>query len=260
MEDNFILDGERIDTVNKNIRLIQKKNGLTFGTDAYLLSAFIRPSKYQKAAELGSGTGIISLLLAASDKLSKIYAMEIQKEFAELCQRNIMLNGLCEKVVSVCADVRHLRPEEFNGEFDIVFSNPPYMKSNSGKRNEHDEKFIARHEVCGDIRDFCVSASTLLKFGGSFYCVYRPDRMADLFAAMRQNKLEPKRMIFVHADSDTPPSMLLVEAKKGGACGLDILPPLFLHKPTGDKSGKRELTAKAQKVYDSCSFEHFGKG
>lgn len=254
---DIIQDGERLDCVNESLKLIQKKDGLTFGTDAYLLAAFIRESKYSRAAEFGSGTGIITLLCAAKNKFNKIFAAEVQEDFAELCERNININGLGDKITSLCTDVRRLRPEMTEGELDAVFTNPPYMRSDSGKRNEHDEKFIARHEVCGNIWDFCAAGTRLLRYGGSFYCVYRPDRMSDLFAAMRENKLEPKRMTFVCADAETPPSMILVEAKKGGNTGLKITKPLLLHECDRDKSSRRSQTKDAERIYNTCSFDDF---
>ncbi|MEE0969021.1 MAG: methyltransferase [Clostridia bacterium] len=261
MTHDYINEGERLDYVNEDIRLIQSTKGLTFGTDAYMLAAFIRSEgKNSVAAELGSGTGIISLLCAAKDKLKKIYAIEIQESFARLCERNININGLSDKVTSVCADIREITPDRFERELDVVFANPPYMKVNAGKRNEHDEKFIARHEVCGNIYDFCGAASRLLRFGGLFYCVYRPDRMTELFAALREKGFEAKRMTLVSADSETPPSIMLVEAKKGASPGLKITPTLLLHKSGDNKSGKRASTEAAEKVYESCSFEHLGKG
>ncbi len=257
MTDNILFEGERLDTVNENIRLIQKKDGLTFGTDAYLLAAFMRTAKNARAFELGGGTGIISLLCASKGKFKKIYIAEVQEDFALLCRRNSAINRLDSVIKTICADVRDLRAETLGGEFDIVFSNPPYMRMDSGKRNEHDEKFIARHEVCGDIEDFCAAASRILKFGGLFYCVYRPDRMTDLLAAMRKHKLEPKRMTFVCADEVTAPSMMLVEAKKGGKTGLNLTKPLFLHLCDGDKTGHRTESEDAKNIYKNCSFEAF---
>ncbi len=257
MTDTILFEGERLDTVNENIRLIQKKEGLTFGTDAYLLAAFMRPSKNARVLELGGGTGIISLLCASRGKFKEIYIAEIQEDFAELCRRNAILNGLDSAVKTLCADVRELRSENFGGELDIVYSNPPYMRVDAGKRNEHDAKFIARHEVCGNIEDFCHAASHLLKFGGLFYCVYRPDRMCDLLAAMRKHKLEPKRMTFVSADTSAAPSMILVEAKKGGSTGLRLTRPLFLHLCDKDKSGCRSESEDAKNIYKNCSFEAF---
>ena len=206
---------ESLIEVNENIKLIQKKNGLTFGTDAFLLASFMKAQKNSLAVELGGGTGIISLLCASREKFKRIYCIEIQEDFANVIRRNAELNSLSEKVLPVNADVRRIRSIDIGCEVDAVFSNPPYMKIDSGKRNEHDEKFIARHEVCGDIGDFCAAAKRLLKHGGNFYCVWRPDRLIDLICAMRENNLEPKEMCFVHASTTSTPSMVLVRAKKG---------------------------------------------
>lgn len=252
-----MLDNERIDTVNEKIRLIQKKNGLTFGTDAYLLAAYIKKQPRGLGVDLGSGTGIIPMLLLSREKLARVVAVEIQPDFCDLIRRNAELNGMEDKLVALEKDIRSLSNSDIRLESaDVVFSNPPYMKSDSGKRNEHDAKFIARHEVCGDISDFCKAAEKLLKYGGLFYCVYRTDRLADLVFSMRECHLEPKKMTFVHADTETPPSMVLVEAKKGASSSLKVTKPLILYKSGNVDGGQRELTENAQKIYDTCSFEH----
>ena len=254
MREITLLSDERLDKVNEQITLIQKKDGLTFGTDAFLLAAFITPQKRSRAAELGSGTGIISLLCAARDKFSHITAFEIQKDFYDITKRNVSYNGLGDRILAVNTDIREISAQSNGGELDVVFSNPPYMSMTSGKRNESDRKYIARHEVCGDINDFCSSAYRLLKHGGRFYCVWRPDRLSSLMSALKDNRLEPKVMIFVHADTKTEPSMVLVSATKGGAEGMRILPPLFLHEARKENGGARELTERAKKIYDTMSF------
>ncbi len=256
MNNVIIRDGERIDEVNENIRLIQKKYGLTFGSDAYLLAAYMKTQKNATAAELGTGTGIISLLCASRQKFKYIHAFEIQQEFAELTDRNTELNSLDDRMTCHCKDVRDITAEDTCGEVDAVFSNPPYMKTDSGKRNEADAKYIARHEVCGAIGDFAASASRLLKYGGRFYCVYRPDRLMSLLTAMRASKLEPKEMTFVHADANTPPSMVLVMAVKGGSESLKVTKPLLLHENYSGES-KRELSRDAAAIYDTMSFDAF---
>jgi tRNA1(Val) A37 N6-methylase TrmN6 len=250
-------ENERMDEVNEKISLIQKKDGLTFGTDAFLLASFIRPQKRALAVELGTGTGIISLLLAARERFSKIWALEVQEEFATLAARNVLLNRMETRVFVRHADLREFSVDELGKEVDVVFSNPPYMRTDSGKRNESDGKYIARHEVCGNIGDFCAAAARLLKYGGRFYCVYRPDRLSELMEALRKHHLEPKQMVFVHADSESEPSMVLLSATKGGAPSLRILPPLMLHDST-DKTGVRKLSARAQKIYDTMSFSENG--
>jgi tRNA1(Val) A37 N6-methylase TrmN6 len=249
MQDIVLEDGERLDAVNEKINLIQKKDGLTFGTDAFLLASFIKPRKNGRALELGAGTGIISLLLAARDKFAGICALEVQEDFATLARRNAEINGLDYKVEVVCRDARELKSSD--GEFDVVFSNPPYMKTDSGKRNESDYKYIARHEVCGTIKDFSAAAYRALKHGGKFYVVWRPDRLCDLICALRDNRLEPKIMTCVCADSKSAPSMVLVSATKGGASGMTLTAPLILHAD-GDHS---TLSPEAQRIYDTLSFD-----
>lgn len=247
-----LYENERLDEVNEAITLIQKKDGLTFGTDAYLLAAFIRPSARARAVELGAGTGIISLLLAARSKVHDTVAVELQPEFAELCARNVALNGFDKQIRTLHADVREISSAHIGYEADLVFSNPPYMRTDSGLPNQVNMKNIARHETAGGIEDFCCAASRLLKYGGIFALVYRPDRLSELFSGLLRAGLEPKRMTFVHANVHTPPSMVLVESRKGGGKGLSVTPPLILYKKNGDPSSP-EMTEDALLVYDTCS-------
>ncbi len=244
-------DTERVDEINEDITLIQKKRGLTFGTDAYLLSAFAKTSKYGSAADLGSGTGVIALLCAAKNKYKKVYAVEVQQEFAALIGRNVALNSLDDKVTVVNRDVRELSQKDTCGEVDCVLMNPPYMKNNSGLANEHDEKNIARREVLGTIYDFCKSASSILKSGGGLFAVHRPERLIDLTDAMRKAGIEPKKIVFIHPDSKSEPSLVLVEGKKGAASSLIVTRPLIIYK-----ENTRVYTNDMQKIYDSFSMSH----
>ena len=243
-----LFDDERFDTVNEQIRLIQKKQGLTFGTDAFLLAAFVKPAPRTHAVDLGSGTGILPLLLLAKGKIKCATAVEVQPAFADIIARNAELNGFGDKIAPLRADVRDLRPEHIGGEVGLVISNPPYMKCTSGKRNESDEKYIARHEVCGGIADFCACAARLLKHGGKFVCVWRPDRLTDLLSAMHDHRLEPKRMTFVHADTESEPCSVLIEAVKGGAPAVRVSKPLILYQPRTEGENTRRLTAQTQKI------------
>ena len=249
-----LCDDERLDTVNEQIRLIQKKQGLTFGTDAFLLAAYIGSAPRATVADLGSGTGILPLLLAAKNKAKLIHAVEIQSAFADLIARNARLNGLEEKIIPHLCDVRDLTPAELGGEVDLVCSNPPYMRTDSGKRNEYDEKYIARHEVRGGIADFCRAAGRILRYGGKFVTVWRPDRMTDLIYALRDAGMEAKRMTFVYADTASEPCMVLTEAQKGAAPSMRVSPPLILYEAREKDSTSRKLTVSAQKIYDSCDF------
>ncbi|MBR5817534.1 MAG: methyltransferase [Clostridia bacterium] len=221
-----LLDNERLDYVNDSISLIQKTDGLTFGTDALLLAGYIR-GKSKRGLEIGGGTGIISMLLAARCKIAATDTVEVQKEYAELIERNIALNNLCEKIRVIHADIRALPPSE---EYDIVFTNPPYMKTDSGKLNENDAKSAARHEVNGGIAELIFAGSRLLKWGGALVAVYRPDRLMDILSAMREAKLEPKRLTLVQASAASKPSMVLIESKKGGKSGIKVTRPLIIYK------------------------------
>lgn len=250
ISDIELFEDERLDEVNENLTLIQKKDGLTFGTDAFLLASFIKNAPSAKGAELGAGTGIVSLLAAQRQKLGHIYAIEVQSDFCALTDRNVKLNGLGDKITVLEADARDIKATSVGGELDVVFSNPPYMKTDSGKRNTSERKYIARHEVKGGIDDFCAAAYRLLKHGGKFYCVYRPDRLVGLLSAMRNHRLEPKILQTVCANTESAPSMVLVMAQKGGNEGLITPPTLFLNR-----DGSTELTERAARIYDTLSFE-----
>jgi len=240
------LKPERCDFVNDDLSLIQKTDGLTFGTDALLLAGYAT-GKGLIGAELGGGSGIISMLMLSRGKLSHATSIEIQEEYATLTEKNAKLNGLSERLRSVCSDIREYKCEK---QFDTVYSNPPYMTVTSGKANSLSKKNIARHEVFGTIYDFASVAAKILKFGGTFLTVYRPDRLVDLIAVMRENSLEPKRMTYVHADGNMEPSMVLTEAKRGGKCGLYLTPPLIIYKD----STHTEYTSDMNYIMENGSF------
>lgn len=247
-----LYEGERLDEINERVRLIQKENGLTFGTDAYLLSCFCRPRANARAADFGCGTGVISLLLAARETYAHVCAVEAQESFAELAQRNVELNGFSDTVSVLFADVRTLKPADLGGEVDVIVSNPPYMREDSGFAAVSDAKQIARHEILGDLTDFTAAASRCLKYGGALYTVYRPDRLETLFAALRAAKFAPKRMLLVQDAPDKAPSMVLCESRLGGGEGLVLLPTLVLRERATNGA---PLTPRAQRIYDTGRIE-----
>lgn len=251
---------ERLDEVNEHIRLIQKKHGLTYGTDAYLLSAYTPARPRARAVDLGSGTGIIPLLLLAKDKVHSVTAVEIQEEFCDLIARNAALNGVSDRLFPLARDLRELSPADVGGEVDLVLSNPPYMRTDSGKRNVADAKYLARHEVCGTIADFCRTAARLLRYGGKFLVVWRPDRLAELFSALHAAGLEPKRMTPVAADPQSEPSMVLLEAVRGGAPSMRISRTLFLFDSPEWGDSPRRRSRDAEDIYTSGSFDGFLSG
>lgn len=242
-----IYEDENIIEINEGLSLIEKKDGLTFGTDAYLLSCYVRRRPRARAADLGSGTGVIPLLMLSRNKVDSVCAVELQPDFADLVQRNAERNGLEGRLSVCCADVRDLTEDSLGGTVDVAVSNPPYMKT-SGKANESGRKNIARHEVAGGIADFCAAAGRILKHGGLFYTVYRADRLCELVSALRAAKLEPKRMTFVHSRTELPPCLVLCESKKGAASGMYVTPPLIMY------SSGTEYTETLKKIYETGEF------
>ncbi len=229
MNITFLNDDERLDEVNFGLTIIQKKSGLTFGTDALLLAGYIKGNQKLRAVELGGGTGIISLLLASRNKLSEITVFEVQEEYAELCKRNVSINSFDSRISTLCKDIRNASLSDIGGRaVDVVFTNPPYMTSYGGKRNREDKKNIARHEICGGIDDFCAASSKLLRYGGAFYAVYIPERLSDLLSAMKKNNIEPKRLTFICHDKERAPSLFLCEGKKCGKSGLTVTKNLII--------------------------------
>lgn len=242
-------DNERIDEVNESLKLIQKLDGLTFGTDALLLAAYVDTAN-AGGCELGGGSGIISMLMLARKKLSSSDCVEVQGEYAELIRRNAELNSL-ENLKAIHSDVREFKP---GITYDVVFTNPPYMKASTGRANEATTKNAARHEIFGNISDFCEAGKRLTRYGGSFYAVYRPDRAVDLIAAMRSSLLEPKRITFVHADVSSEPSMLLIEARRGGGVGLKVTAPLVIYKDKSHKEYTEDMELILKEGYFPSDF------
>ncbi len=227
-----LFENERLDYVNDKLSLIQNTEGLTFGTDALLLAGYISGG-YTDGIELGSGTGIISMLLLTREKLRHTTALEVQAEYADLTRRNAELNSLGDRLTAVNRDIREYRHE---GEVSLVYTNPPYMKTDSGRANTESKKNIARHEVFGTVADFVKCAARCLKWGGDFAAVYRSDRMMDLLSSMRDFGIEPKRLTVIMADGASAPSLFLVVGRRGGKCGLKITRPLIIYADSAHKA------------------------
>lgn len=250
MENINLSENENIVAVGERVRMISNGKGLAWGSDSYLLAARLRRGK--RACELGCGTGVVSLLAAAFDKFDHVCALEIEKESADLAARNVSLNSLDGKMAVHNIDIREANPDALGGYFDCVFSNPPYF-AHPGPESPDSIRQSARHEIHGGIADFCAAAARLLKYGGNFVCVYRPDRLVDLFCAMREARLEPKKICTVYADTKSKPAFVLVEAKFGGAPLLEYEPPLFLY--TDEIVNPRIRTERIEKIYEKTSFD-----
>jgi len=231
----------RLDEVRKNVFIYQYKSGFSYGTDAVLLAAFTRFRRGARGCEIGCGSGAVSVLAASCGEPEKIFAFEIQEKYARLAASNAERSGLTEKIEVIWGDVRNGSAYlgEKHGLFsalDFVFSNPPYMKMTSGYLNASEEKRVARHETAGTIEELCAAASRMLKNGGDFFCVYRPDRTADLICAMRSASIEPKSVTFCHSRPGAPASLVLVRGEKGAACSLCVERPLYIY--AGEKGSE----------------------
>ena len=245
--------GETLLDINEDLRLIQKDAGLKFGTDSYLLSAFIKKNLRGNACDLGAGTGIISLFAAARCSFDAIHAFEIQNEYASLAERNAALNGFSDKIKVHAADVREIPDILPREAFSAVFSNPPYMASGSGKDSKEDEMNAARREENGTLDDFVRSAAYLLKYGGLFWAVIRPERTADIMYSLKSNGLEPKKLITVNPDTMSAPCLILVESKKGAAPSLVTSRPLIIYDGATAEGKERKYTKDMSRVYDEFS-------
>ncbi|MEW4411776.1 tRNA1(Val) (adenine(37)-N6)-methyltransferase [Clostridium sp. AN503] len=225
---------ERIDDLQRNgYRIIQKKNGFCFGMDAVLLSGFARVKAGETAVDLGTGTGIIPILLEAKTEGRHFTGLEIQEEFAKMAVRSVRLNGLEDRVEIVQGDIREASRLFGKASFDVVTSNPPYMNDSHGLKNPDLPKAIARHEVLCTLEDVVREAALLLKPGGRFYMVHRPHRLAEIISALREYRLEPKRMKLVHPFVDKEANMVLIEAVRGGRSMMKVEAPVIVYREPG---------------------------
>ena len=229
-----LMENERLDDLQRNgLKIIQKTDGFCFGMDAVLLSGFASVKPGERALDLGTGTGIIPLLLSAKTKGDHFTGLEIQTEIMKMAQRSVALNGLEKKIDIIQGDIKEARRIFGAASFDAVTSNPPYMNDAHGLKNPGDVKAISRHEVLCNLEDVVREGTKALKPGGRFYMVHRPHRLAEIITVMRQYKLEPKRMKFVHPFADKDANMVLIEAVRGGGAWLKLEPPVIVYKEPG---------------------------
>ena len=223
--------GERLDDLQRNgYRIIQDPDQFCFGMDAVLLSGFASAPDGGRVLDLGTGTGIIPILMAAKTGAKELVGLEIQPESAEMANRSVILNDLEEKVKIVEGDIKEAGELFEAASFDVVTSNPPYMIGGHGLQNPDGPKAIARHEVLCDLEDVVKAAARCLKPGGKFYMVHRPFRLAEIMVVMNRYKLEPKRMRLVYPFIDKEPSMVLIEGARGGKSRITVEPPLIIYE------------------------------
>lgn len=224
-------EGERLDELHRNgYVIIQNPQKFCFGMDGVLLSGFAKIKEGEKALDLGTGTGIIPILLEAKTEGEDFTALEIQEESADMARRSVAYNHLEDKIKVVCGDIKEAGAIFGAATFDVVTTNPPYMNDKHGLKNPDLPKAIARHEVMCTLEDVIREAAKVLKVNGRFYMVHRPFRLVEIINTLSKYKLETKRMRFVHPYIDKEPNMVLLEAVKGGKSMIKIEKPLIVYK------------------------------
>lgn len=227
-------ENERIDDLQRNhYRIIQDPDRFCFGMDAVLLSGFARAKEGDRVLDLGTGTGIIPILMEAKTGASHFTGLEIQHDSADMAARSVRLNGLEKKIKIVTGDIREAESLFGAASFDVVTCNPPYMTEHHGLTNPEAPKAIARHELLCTLEDVIRQSSRLLKPGGNLFMVHRPFRLADILVLLRQYRLEPKRMKLVYPFVDKEPNMVLIEANRGGRPRMTVEKPLIVYKEPG---------------------------
>ena len=222
-------NGERIDELQRNgYRIIQNPEKFCFGMDAVLLSGFATIRDGEKVLDLGTGTGILPLLLEAKTNAGHLTGLEIQAESAEMARRSVALNHLEDKIDIVEGDIKEASTIFGRSMYDVVTVNPPYMIGQHGLANPYMPKAIARHEILCTLEDVIREAAAVLKPGGKLFMVHRPFRLAEIFSVMMKYKLEPKRMRLVHPFIDREPIMVLLEGALGGKSRITVEKPLIV--------------------------------
>lgn len=251
MPDVMIKPDERVDDLQyKGLKLIQNKKGFCFGLDAVLLADFADVKNGDRVLDIGTGTGIIPVLLAGKTKAQSIVGLEIQEELADLASRNVALNCLDSRVTMVCGDIKTAERYFKAGQFDVITSNPPYMKQNGGLINPSDTKALSRHEITCTIEDITEKTAWLLAPGGQLALVHRPQRLVDIVWCMRKHGIEPKYLRFVHPSRDKKPNLILIKGMKGGKAELKMMEPLYVYDDKGKYSKEIDEIYERGRCYD----------
>jgi len=250
----YLKDGERLDDLQlKGLKIIQKEKGFCFGIDAVLLSNFAKLKKGDIAVDLGTGTGIIPILLSGKFEMTKIYGIEIQKEMAEMSSRSVEINDLSNTIKIINDDLKNTLNYFDRNSIDVVVSNPPYMVSGGAIVNPDSFKAISRHEILCNIDDVVKIASELLKNKGAFYMVHRPSRLVDIIYNCRKYNMEPKEIRFVMPKAGKRPNIMLIKSVKNGNPELKFLDPLIVYNDDGS------YTDEIYKIYNSEKIDVFDK-
>ena len=227
---------ERIDDLEFNgLKIIQNKNGFCFGIDSVLLSDFAKNMrKNSKVIDLGTGTGIINILLSGKTTAKELVGVEVQEDVADMAKRSVKLNGVEGKIEILNKNILDLKNIYNKGYFDVVVTNPPYKKINTGLINEENKKMISRHEITANLRDFIHISSYLLKDHGEFFMVHRPERLVDILWTMREEKIEPKKIKFVYPNENKKTNLVLIKGVKNGNSFLEFEDNLYVYNQNGN--------------------------
>ena len=229
-------ENERIDDLElKGLKIIQNKEGFCFGIDSVLLSDFAKNIENNSLVlDLGTGTGIIPILLCGKTNLKKVIGVEVQEKIAEMAKRSIKLNNLEDRFQVINENILNLNKIYKKQTFDVVVTNPPYKKKNSGIINENHEKLISRHEIEANLEDFIKVSKDLLKDKGEFYMVHRPERLVDILSIMRKEKLEPKVLRMVYSNKNKEPKLVLIKGIKNAKPFLKVEKNLYIYDENGN--------------------------
>ena len=239
-------ENERIDYLEfKGLKIIQNEKGFCFGMDSVLLSDFAKNMKNNSTVlDLGTGTGIIPILLCGKTNLKKVVGIEIQQDVANMAKRSSQLNNLQDRFEVVNTNIIDLKNIYEKQSFDVITTNPPYKKENTGITNENRTKLISRHEITANLEDFISVSKDLLKDKGEFYMVHRPERLVDILSLMRKYKIEPKILKFVSPNKNKEPNLILIKGIKNANSFLKIEKNLYVYKENG------EYTEDILKIYN----------
>lgn len=229
-----LLPNERLDELHRNgYKIIQNPERFCFGMDAVLLSGFASALEGERVLDLGTGTGIIPILMAAKTPADHLTGLEIQEESADMARRSVAYNDLEDRIDIVTGDIKDASRLFGASSFDVISTNPPYMIADHGLVNPDEAKAVARHEIKCTLEDVISQSAKVLKPGGRFFMVHRPFRLSEIFSLMTAYKLEPKRMRMVYPYLDAEPNMVLIEGNRGGKPRLSVEKPLIVYKERG---------------------------
>lgn len=238
-------DYELCELFGGRLKIYQQRVGYRFSVDSVLLGSFARVRASGRVADLGTGSGILPVILSREQKVEEIIGVEVQDDLAELAKKNIIFNN-CEKQVKIiCKDIREVKSQFIAGSINTVISNPPFYPAQSGRLNPESQKAISRHELHGSLSDFIDIASYLLKQSGRFITIYASSRIIDLVDEMRKVHIEPKTLQFIHPKTNQPANLVLLEGIKGAGTEAKILPPLVLYGPDD------EYTREVQEIFNN---------